>query len=386
MLIGETMLHLLKGVASRFATWIDHVFGVSERSATDDVMLSYFISTLDVRTTGLVHLLTDQADKAIYDDISRSLSGFMKTYNPSATTLNENAWNEAYRLERLLALIEPPDNLWPELKRRIAETKEENLASTARLSTEADLARQLVFDSQTPPALKPNGPPVLRALLLDTLEELHWAFQRKFYSRPIRKQATTRIVLCGMFAFCLFILPYIILDIEFWDSRPNIGSSWAWLPLYSSLTAGLFGALFSRLLYLQQNWDALTIGGLKDAREFTSILLRGCVGMTGAVIVSFFLQSSVISGSLFPEFDKIGLEAASYPATGGTNDNTVKAPNIHQVPAPKIDQPHVTLPLIYPSKSLALLVVWSFLAGFSERLVPSILKDTESSLGRTGKS
>ena len=76
----------------------------------------------------------------------------------------------------------------------------------------------------------------------------------------------------------------------------NVGKvdSWSGLPLYACMTAGIFGALFSRLLYLQMNWDALSVGGLKDAREFTSILLRACVGMTGAVIVSFFLQSNVV--------------------------------------------------------------------------------------------
>ena len=153
------------------------------------------------------------------------------------------------------------------------------------------------------------------------LEGLHWAFQRKFYSRPIRKGATTRIVACGMLAFAGFVLPYVLLYVRLWRGRANPTGGWGWLPLYSALAAGLFGALFSRLLYLQQNWDALTIGGLKDARDFISIFLRGCVGMTGAVIVS-----------------------------------------------------------------LALLVVWSFLAGFSERLVPSILKDTETSLGKTNKS
>ena len=38
--------------------------------------------------------------------------------------------------------------------------------------------------------------------------------------------------------------------------------------------------------------------------------------------------------------------------------------------------------LIFPNAQLALVVVWSFLAGFSERLVPSILKSTETTLGQ----
>src|SRR5262249_42130683 len=131
---------------------------------------------------------------------------------------------------------------------------------------------------------------------------------------------------------------------------------WSWLPFYTALTSGLFGALFSRLLFLQ-SWDNLTIGGLKVARDYTSIFVRGCVGMTGAVIVSFFLLSNVVGGGLFPTFSEIGLDTASYPKDGASH-----------------------LSLIYPSKSLALLVVWSSPAGFSERLVPSLLQDTEASI------
>jgi hypothetical protein len=56
-----------------------------------------------------------------------------------------------------------------------------------------------------------------------------------------------------------------------------------------------------------------------------------------------------------------GLDTASYPKVEGS-------------------APHLSL--IYPSKSLALLVVWTFLAGFSERLVPSLLQDTETSIAK----
>jgi hypothetical protein len=42
-----------------------------------------------------------------------------------------------------------------------------------------------------------------------------------------------------------------------------------------------------------------------------------------------------------------------------------------------------TMHLIMPSNALALLAMWSFLAGFSERLVPSILANTESSFAKS---
>jgi hypothetical protein len=162
------------------------------------------------------------------------------------------------------------------------------------------------------------------------------------------------------------MLPYLRLYYDVLSKHDDPVASWAWLPLYTAATAGLFGALFSRLLYLQSKWDALTVGGLKDAREFTSIILRGCVGMIGAVIVFFFLKSGVMGGSLFPTFSDVGIERfPSSEKLEKASGNMIAKLNHY-----------------YPTKDLALLVVWSFLAGFSERLVPSILRDTETTISK----
>jgi hypothetical protein len=55
--------------------------------------------------------------------------------------------------------------------------------------------------------------------------------------------------------------------------------------------------------------------------------------------------------------------------------------DLFRVPDPSTKD--AILSLIFPNPQLALLVVWSFLAGFSERLVPSILQSTEVSLSES---
>jgi hypothetical protein len=359
------------------------IFSKQDKPAklSDDTMLLYFISALDVRIKrALPTIGNDEGKKTILSEVQNSYKTLEDKCQTSATERTESAWNEAYRIERLVALIEPADNLWAEVKRRLGEAAEENVMSLTRLTAAVDVLGPMVLDAQSPGSLKPEHESKVRSVLLDILEEIHWDAQRKFYSRPIRKSATRRIVGVGMVAFGLLILPYILIYI-FYELKNNmqVVETWSWLPLYSALTAGLFGALFSRLLYLQQRWDTLTIGGLKDAREFTSILLRGCVGMTGAVIVSFFLQANVLGGGLFPTFVNIGLEVKDYPPKDEKKAPVDQQKSVEQTTTPP---DFARFHLIFPSKDLALLVVWSFLAGFSERLVPTILQDTETSIGK----
>ena len=90
--------------------------------------------------------------------------------------------------------------------------------------------------------------------------------------------------------------------------------------------------------------------------------------MSGAIVVYFFLQSNIVSGELFPKFADLGLDQANPPGKAGASEES-----------------GVPLRLILPNADLALLVVWSFLAGFSERLVPGILQSTENSLAEASR-
>jgi hypothetical protein len=339
----------------------------AKAAVPEDTMLGFFLSALEVRALQIgPTVAVDPARAAVFAAFQSAFSSFSARFGDSEAPENHAAWTEAYRLERMLALAQPPSSLLMEIKRQTAEAIEENIPSASRLVTATEAALPSAVDTNTqPPTVRAGGEPVLRSLLLQILEELHWNAQRKFYARPIQKSATYRIVWLGVVAFGLFLLPYALIyfDIFFRGHKPAM-EKWSFLPLYTALTAGLFGASFSRLLYLQQNWNSFTLGAIMDARDFTSILLRGCVGMTGAVVVYFFLQSGAMNGALFPKFAEIGFDQMFYPVGAAAAD------------------PVKPISLFFPNSALALLVVWCFLAGFSERLVPSILESTESSLGK----
>jgi hypothetical protein len=337
-------------------------------SVRNDAMLTYFLSTLTVRATWLQsQTAPDSAESQNIEEIKKRIVELRESNAAS----RDNAWTEAYSLERMLSLVEPTGTLLAEIRRRLDEADSEYVKAApqlraAFLSTEA----QAVDKTKTPPEIRPSEVAALRSFLLDIFEEIHWTNQRKYHARPIYKKATSKVVIIGLISFCLFLLPYLIIYIGgAYTSGAEVVERWTWLPLYTALTGGLFGATFSRLMFMQSNGSLMSLEELNSAGQMSSILLRASVGMCGALIVFFFLQSGIVQGNLFPNFQQLGLTERLVPTMEASNDKTKVA----------------ALRSILPSPALALLFVWCFLAGFSERLVPSILSSTEQSLGEAAR-
>lgn len=344
-------------------------------------MLDFFLSTLDVRRR--INNVADQSDetkKPILDEIQNTFikiqkelqNRFDETQKRLRMSANaDNAWydvwNDAYRLQRLMAIVEPPESLFLELTRITNQSVEEGIPAADRLKKSFDQATKDLMDSPAPLKIKAGTEINIRMLLLDALEQFQWSKQRKFLARPYQKQAARRTVAVGFFAFIMFILPYAYLyfSIHLTHAYPE-QLHWPWLPGYSALFSGLFGAFFSRLIFLQTSVRSMSLGTIADARHWTTILLRGIVGMCGALIVYFFLQSGLITGSVFPDFGDLGIHSVNWTGTAQDHGD--------------ISHNGITWYIVLPDKALALLVVWSFLAGFSERLVPNILASTEKRL------
>jgi hypothetical protein len=205
---------------------------------------------------------------------------------------------------------------------------------------------------------------MLRACLLRLMEALHWNKKRKYLVRGLYAQTTRRILLCLLVSFAVLILPYLFI---YWDFSPKefeVRSGW-WtlLILWTALTAGLFGAFFFRLTDINNQSIATSVDDAVLHRRWSYTLLRAGVGVCGALVVYVFLRSGIAEGALFPKFDEISIDLVP-----------VKAPNA------------VAMSFAVPSKALALLMFWCFLAGYSEKLVPSILGSAEQKLADAANS
>ena len=347
--------NLLKPEADRVPQDIEHPL-------TAETLLTYSLSMIDVRTKLLEPTVeTDPTKQVVLKAIRDGLDRFQEKFAVPYRGWREDAWNEVYRLERLTVLIEPAGNLIDEIKRRLDEADAEKVPSAARLRRAFETVSPDAVDTRkSPPELKPGGEALLRSHLLDVLEEIQWFLRKKYTARRKQSKAASRILRFAVVSLMLFLLPYMM---AFWFSyseQHEFIRKWSGICVFTAMTAGMFGACFSRLHYLQSKWDTLSLDELNSAGEWIQIGLRVFVGMMGAILMLFFLHSDIVSSTLTPDFSKIGL--IHHKAGGGENA--------------------IPLELVFPNPQLALLIVWSFIAGFSERLVPSFLAKTEASLDR----
>ncbi|MGH6846949.1 MAG: hypothetical protein ACREC0_05795 [Methylocella sp.] len=332
------------------------------KTIPNKIMLDFFLYTLDVRIKLIsnvsMHNSSYEDKELIYEiqnkryelqkQIQNKFDEIQTRMFPHADDGWGDLWNDAYRLQTLLAIVEPPESLFPALERITDKSLAEHIPGADRLKKNLCQAEKDLMDSpaasSAPRKIKDGAETRIRMFLLDALEQYNRSRQTKFLARSFQKQATNRMVFAGLVAFVLFVLPYLYLTVYFRLIQQPIALPW--LPGYSVMASGLFGAFFSRLISLQTTVRSLrscSFGAIANARCWRNILVRGITGMSGAVIVCFFLRSGFIAGSVFPDFVDLG----------------------------------ITQYTVLPTKGLALLVVWSFLAGFSERLVPNILASTE---------
>jgi hypothetical protein len=148
------------------------------------------------------------------------------------------------------------------------------------------------------------------------------------------------VALIGFLAF-LFVSGYV----ESSASHGPVFLFRTYPGLMVAMASGFFGATFSMLAQSQTRAAEGTLDDLRHAAAWRTLLVRGCVGLGGAAILYFFFRSGLLEGALWPNLGQVSFESL------GT----------HNV----------------PNKHWCLLIIWSFLAGFSETLVPSILSKTE---------
>lgn len=152
--------------------------------------------------------------------------------------------------------------------------------------------------------------------------------------------------------------------------------------LFIAMVTGLFGATFFMLIQLQQK---ISEAGLTDARDMWTwplIFLRCLVGVGAASVLYFFFKSGLLEGSIWPDLSGLGFDnilAIDQKAAKAAAEAAIAAGKA----IPDTPKPSAATHLYVPNRDFALIVVWSFIAGYSQTLVPSLLLATEGRQGKT---
>lgn len=260
-----------------------------------------------------------------------------------------STWSDAYQIEQLLVDLFDEHSLEVELHSRLLEA-ESNLRPS--LATQyAKLATTL------------KTPQERRALLARLVNDLQWRYTvdevKRTYSKEITR-VTGFIFIVAIAVFAAAVLGTAV----FWK---ELGRADEATPLLLAGLAGGWGAGFSMLASLKHRLDAADLNDLKLMKSKWILWSRPLIGVGAACILYFFLVSGLLGGAAFPNLKgdpgPASSNAAAAPATATATPSATPSAS----PAP-----------IQSSRSgLALLVVWCFIAGFSERLVPALLAKTE---------
>jgi len=231
-------------------------------------------------------------------------------------------WGEAYEIEQLLVHVFDDETLKTELQRRGLEAEGTLRGRAAEFYTK-EVTAATTAERQ-------------RSLLSRLVNDLQWRYTVNEVKRRYSKDITSRtgwLFATTLLAFSAWTA-YLV-------TKPQ--SSDLHLLILSGL-AGAWGAAFSMLWSLKSRLDASELDDLKLMRLWVMLPSRALIGAGAGCILYFFLRAGLLAGGIFPSLTNI--------------DDVSK-----------------------PGKDLALIIVWGFIAGFSEKLVPGLLEKTESKAG-----
>ncbi|MEM7522344.1 MAG: hypothetical protein AAF360_00985 [Pseudomonadota bacterium] len=270
-----------------------------------------------------------------------------------------NEWSYANEIELLLVGLMTEDEMRVETRRQLIDARNLKFPALAEF--------EKMFESFT------GNETALRAMLLRLLIEIQDKFRKRHLLREFIAAYTARVSLLFALATSVFMVLMIVLShlandlyLSIEHARraagegppmPDLfGGVRAFSSFYVALAAGLFGAAFSMMAQTKKRVEISTLEDMRANSRFAILFFRLGVGIGAAMILYFIFDTQLFGdGALTPKLPLAGFEVSREAADG----------------------PLVAIGALSPNRDLSLLMLWCFVAGFSEVLVPSILRKAE---------
>ncbi|WP_092860691.1 hypothetical protein [Albimonas pacifica] len=260
------------------------------------------------------------------------------------------SWAAAYRAEQLIVRNLPTSELRAELARRAA----------GQAGSDDPERQALAKAAETLLGAAPFDEPEARGVLLRLVSARQWDKTERTQIRELAALYRERLnLVCvgalGVFLLALFLNIGVVMPMGW-----TYGVGGGYSGLVTAIAAGLFGASFSALVG-SRKVTAVSIEAMKTMASVSQIAARLMVGGGGAAIVYFFFETGLIQGVAIPDLDNLAFARIGAGAGGeGGGEGHAR-----------------TFGELIPNADVSLLMIWSFLAGFSESFVPRMLTQVE---------
>jgi hypothetical protein len=345
----------------------DRIWGAGTKATQEEVieLTNQFYVTLRANFT---HVKKDGENNVRNKEAFNRIKALLDLTTPDGEPVQN--WTNAYEIEQLLVHLFDEDTVASELGIRVLEAR-------SILRTElADMYDAHLQDIENPRAGQQGADATTvsarrRTLLARLINDLQWRYivneaTRRYSKLITRRTATLSLTALSFFIGAIVVIATKRLTFHYGDLHL----------LWIAGLAGTWGATFSMLVTLKSRLGDSKFDDLKSMKTWSVLLSRSAIGAGAACILFFFLLSGLLGGSAFPSLAR-PREATAASAAASTEPPTTTPPQGTSIPAtPKPLEP----------TDLALLIVWCFIAGFSEQLIPGLLATTEARAGSQGPS
>lgn len=325
-------------------------------------------------------------------------------------------WNDAYQAEKLLAHLRPLASLKFEITKQIFSLRKVDAQAQALFQESYDDILTRVQQETVSAEDKAELVSEMQNLLERVLNDVHWKYAQRYHNRKIMELYTYHISLVSVLISAVFL--YVLFRLAGSEDPQLSFLKWPFSGLEIALLAGSLGACFSIL-----TGNKISVNGTSIEETLLNtgppyIALRLGVGSLSAIILYFAFESGVLTSDLLPNLEAIGfsntnepdsptktLEDALEALTDKPGEDAKAAGNFHNLLADETTRKQLASALVgaispaedsalgmrngtptiwrfyVPNADLSKLLIWSFAAGFFEKLVPKALqgvtKETE---------
>ena len=221
-----------------------------------------------------------------------------------------------------------------------------------------------------------------RSLIFNLLDSLHYRYQKGRLDRRARRDTALNLALFGFIVLLLtavgFALLFATRNLEELGKYHVLAVMWA----------GLIGAYFSRIIAFQRAQSVIDNDELVKHYSWPITAVRLVIGAMGALMMYFLIKGNLVGGAFFPQILADNLIVTVYSdcveklgdagGISGPGTGPVTSPPIRCTPET------ATIKVQLISTEMAQLLVWSLVAGFSERLIPERLSNLAAGAANSG--